>query len=83
MIVLVLGVCCIVLPINAHRGQKLPDDFDEILQAKANLGIYLKEKCYSEHYKRLSLIYFKKSVSIPKLLSKVSKIQTTLSRRNL
>ena len=32
-------------PINAHRGQKQPDNFDEILKVKAKLGKYLKEKC--------------------------------------
>ena len=32
-------------PINAHRGQKRPDNFDEISHAKAYLGKYLMEKC--------------------------------------
>ena len=30
---------------SAHSSQKQPDDFDEILQAKAYLGKYLMEKC--------------------------------------
>ena len=33
------------LPINAHSGQNQPDNFDGILQAKAKLVKYLKEKC--------------------------------------
>ena len=36
------------LPINTHNSQKQPDNFDEILQAKAKLRKYLKEKCSSE-----------------------------------
>ena len=30
---------------------KQPDNFDEILQAKAKLGKYIMKKCYSEYYK--------------------------------
>ena len=37
-------------PINACRGQKQPDKYGEILEAKAYLGKDLKEKCSSEHY---------------------------------
>ena len=40
--------------INTHNGQKLPDNCNEILQAKANLVRYLKEKFYSEDYKQCS-----------------------------
>ena len=59
-------------PNNAHSGQKQPDNFDEILQANAQLGKYLKEKCLSEHFQQLSFKYLVKSFSIPKLLWKVS-----------
>ena len=34
-----------------------PDNVDEILQAKATLGNYLKEKCYSKHYQHFSFKY--------------------------
>ena len=37
-------------PINALSSQKKSDNFDEILQEKAKLGKYLKEKRYSVHY---------------------------------
>ena len=38
-------------PLNAYSGQfKQSDNFDEILQAKAKLGKYLKEQCCSEYY---------------------------------
>ena len=30
---------------NTHKSQKQPDNFDEILPAKAYLGKYLMEKC--------------------------------------
>ena len=53
-------------------GQKRSYDFDEILQAKANPGKYLEQKCYSEHYQQLPFKYFEKSVFIPKVLLKVS-----------
>ena len=54
------------------NGQKQPDNFDEILQAKETLGKYLNEKCYSEHCQQLSFKYFVKSILILKLLLKVS-----------
>ena len=59
-------------PIHAHRAQKRPDNFDEILQANTYLGKHLIEKCWSEHYQQLSLKYFVKLFFIPKLLLKVS-----------
>ena len=59
---------------------KHPDNFDEIFQVKAWLGNYLKEKCSLEHYRQLSLKYFVKSSLNPMLLSKVIKIQMTISR---
>ena len=49
-----------------------PGNFDNNLQTKAKFGKYLKEKCYEGNYQQLSLKYFEKSFSIPKLLSKVS-----------
>ena len=36
--------------IGAHSRQNQPDNFDEIFQAKAELGKFLKEKCSSEYY---------------------------------
>ena len=60
------------MTIGAHSSQKQPDNFDEILLAKAKLRKYLKEKCYSELHQQLSFKYFMKSYLIPKLLSKVS-----------
>ena len=39
-------------------AKKQPDNCDEILQAKAKLEKYLKEKCSSEHYQQLSFKYF-------------------------
>ena len=60
-----------------------PDNFDEILQAKAKLRKYLKEKCYSELHQQSSFKYFVKSFFIPKSLSKASEIQTTISRVTL
>ena len=47
-------------PINAYSGQKQPDNFGEIFQTEAWLGTYLKEKCYSDHYQELSIIFFVK-----------------------
>ena len=64
-------------PTNARSSPNRPDIFGEILQAKENLGKYLKEKCYSEDNQKLSNKYFVKSFSIPKLLSKVSSIEKT------
>ena len=52
------------------------------LAAKANLGNYLMEKYYSEHYQQLSFKYFVKSSFIPKLSLNVSNIQTTISSRH-
>ena len=66
-------------PINAHSDQKQPDKFDKIFQAKAYLGKYLKEKYFSDQYQQLSFKYFVKSLSTPKLLSKVSLIKTTIA----
>ena len=40
--------------VNAHCGQKQPDNFYEFLQANAELGKYLKEKCLSEHIVNIS-----------------------------
>ena len=54
--------------------------FDGILQAKAKFKKYLKEKCQSEHNLQLFFKYFVKAFSTPKLLSKVSSIQTTIPR---
>ena len=33
-------------------------NFDEIFQAKASFGKYLKEKCYSQNHQLLSFKYF-------------------------
>ena len=34
--------------INADSGQRQPDDFDEIFQARAKSRTHLTEKCYLE-----------------------------------
>ena len=52
---------------NTHSGQKRPDNFDEISQAKAWLGKYLNGKWYLEHYQQLSFKYFIKWFEIFKL----------------
>ena len=39
---------------------KLPDNFDEILEAKAKWWKYFMEKCQSEYYQQLSFKYFVK-----------------------
>ena len=49
------------------------------IHAKALMALYLKERCWLEHHQQLSFKYFVKSLSIQKLLSKVSSIQTTIS----
>ena len=60
-----------------------PNNYDVVLQAKAKLGKYLTEKCYSEHYQQLFFNHFVKSFFIPTLLSKVWYFQSTISRRTL
>ena len=52
-------------PINPYRGRKQHKDYNEILYAKAELGKYLMEKCYSEHFQNLSFKIFAKSFLIP------------------
>ena len=52
--------------------KKHTNNFDDFLQAKAYIGKYLKEKWLSEHRQQLSLKYFVKSFTFPKLLSNVS-----------
>ena len=60
------------LPINAQSSQKQSDTCDEIFQAKAKLGKYMKEESYSKHYHLLPFKYFVTQSLIPRLLSKVS-----------
>ena len=48
------------------------DNFDEILQDNIKLENNLMEKCDLGYHQQLSFKYFVKSLSIPKLLSKVS-----------
>ena len=55
----------------AHSDQKQANNFDEILQANAQLAKYLKEKLLSEHCRQLSFKYFVEYFSFLKLLSKV------------
>ena len=62
---------------------QMPDDFDEILQAKAQLTKYLKGKCYSGHNQKLFSKYFAKLFLILKVVAKVSKIQRTISRASI
>ena len=50
VIVLGMKVSFSIGRVKGHSGQKKPDSFDETLQAKAKIGKYLKEKCYSGHY---------------------------------
>ena len=57
--------------------------FDEIFLTKAELGKYLKEKCWSEHHLQLSFKYFAKYFFISKLLSKGAWIQTIISKKIL
>ena len=75
------GLSC--KPINAHNGQKLSDNFDEVLQAKEKLGLHLKKKCYSKYYQQIAIIDFVKSFLIPKLSSKILYNQMTISRGTL
>ena len=39
---------------HAHSGQKWPDNFDEISEAKAKLEKSLKKKYYSEYHQQSS-----------------------------
>ena len=71
---------CELWPIGAHSGQKQPDNFGEIFQAKAELGKYLTEKCWSECHQNISFKYSVDSNLIYKLLLKVLKIQTTIQK---
>ena len=72
-------------PVKLQRGevgiQKLPDYFGDISLTKATFRKYLKEKCWSKSNTQLTFKYFVKLWLIPKLLSEVSKVQTTLVKK--
>ena len=54
------------------RSSPQPNNFDEILQEKAKLGKYSKEKWYSEHNQQLPFKHFVESYLISKLSSNES-----------
>ena len=66
-------------PFHSQGASKRPDIFGDYFPIKASLGKHLKEKCSSDHNQKLSFKYFVNFHFIPKLFSKVSKIQTTFS----
>ena len=78
-----LQICCMsyfsLNPLMLTTAKSSLTIFDEIFLPKAELVKYLMEKCLKEHHQQLPFKYFVKSFSIPKLLSKVSKIKTTIS----
>ena len=67
-------------PINAHSGQKQPDNFDENLQTKARLSKIFEGEMFFRTSPTTLLQIYCKSFLPPKISSKVSKIQTTISR---
>ena len=58
-------------PFTLKEAKTGPDNFQYIYLSKVFFEKYLKEKCLSQHYQQLFLKYFVKSLSIPKLFSKV------------
>ena len=60
---------------------KLPDYFSNISLTKRVFRKYLKENYWSEKNKPLSFKYFSNFCLIPKLLTKVSQVQTTVVKK--
>ena len=60
--------------------QKCPDYFGNIFVTRAFSRKYLKEKCLSDINAHISANYFVNQGVIPKLSSKLSRVQTTSLR---
>ena len=71
--------CEWVNPFMPGAAKKRPDYLGDISLTKAHFVKYLKEKCSSELSLNISFKYLVKSCFIPKLFSKVSFVQKTLS----